>query len=52
MKKTLTTGVLLLVIVLGINAQNTDASQFAKNGVYAEFYVIRPDFSDGFVSVN
>lgn len=52
MKKTLTIGVLLLVIAIVINAQNTDASQFAKNGVYTEFYVIRPDFGDGFVSFN
>jgi len=45
-------GLLLLILANEGKAQKTDASQFAMNGVYTEFYVVRPDFSDGFVSIN
>lgn len=45
-------GLLLLLVVIEGKAQKTDPSQYRMNGVYTEFYVIRPDFSDGFVSIN
>ena len=44
--------ILLLLIVLEINSQNTEYSQIRLNGVYTELYLVRPDFSDGFVSIN
>ena len=45
-------GLLFIIIAQEGNAQKTVASQFAMNGAYTEFYVVRPDFSDGFVSIN
>lgn len=45
--------VLCLALVLGstLNAQNR-SENILRNGVYAEFYLLRHDFSDGFVSLN
>lgn len=34
------------------NAQTNHNSSLNKNGIYAEVYLIRHDFSDGFVSIN
>ena len=33
-------------------SQTTDYSDISRNGVYAEVYILRHDFSDGFVSIN
>lgn len=52
MKSIFFTGILILFIVPEINSQIADPSQISKNGVYAELYLVRHDFSNGFVSVN
>ena len=52
MKKIPFIGLLLLVIAIDSNAQKSDPSQYHMNGVYPEVYVLRPDFTDGFISVN
>jgi len=52
MKKILIIGLLTLLIVQENKAQKTDPSLYRMNGVYTELYLARPDFSDGFVSLN
>jgi hypothetical protein len=39
------------LLLTPVRAQQ-DPPQQSKNGVYAEFYLLRHDFSDGFVSLN
>jgi len=45
-------GILLLFMVFEIKSKNSDSSRICMNGVYAELYLVRPDFSEGFVSIN
>lgn len=52
MKTILINAVLLLLLVPEITAQKKDSQLPGKNGIYAELYVLRHDFSDGFVSIN
>ena len=48
--------ILISSIILFFSAQSfsqtTDYSDIGRNGVYAEVYILRHDFSDGFVSIN
>ena len=43
---------LLFFTIAESSAQTPGRSQAALNGAYAEFYVVRPDFSNGFISLN
>jgi len=52
MKKIFISGILILLIVPEIISQTSDSSQINMNGVYAELYLVRHDFSSGFVSIN
>jgi hypothetical protein len=45
-------GILLLLVVPDTKSQGTEAASRSMNGVYVEFYGLRHDFSEGFVSVN
>ena len=40
-----------MVAGIALKGQNI-SGELSRNGVYAEFYVLRHDFSDGFVSLN
>jgi hypothetical protein len=42
----------MLLLFPAANAQNKDPVKLGRNGVYADLYMLRPDFSDGFVSIN
>jgi len=47
--------IVLVVICCFINeieAQETDFESIRRNGVYVELYLIRHDYSDGFISIN
>ena len=52
MKNIFISGLLFLFIVLESKSQNNDSSHICMNGVYAELYLVRHDFSSGFVSIN
>ena len=52
MKNIVISGILLLLIVHEIRSENTGSSHICINGVYAELYLVRHDFSEGFVSIN
>lgn len=45
-------GLLILILIPDSKSQADDLSQIGRNGIYADLYLIRPDFSDGFVSIN
>jgi hypothetical protein len=52
MKKTALLIASLLFSIILINAQGSEYQQFGRNGIYADVYLVRHDFSDGFVSLN
>ena len=52
MKSILIFGILLLLFLPEVASQSTGSSKTGMNGVYAELYLVRHDFSDGFVSIN
>lgn len=52
MKNVFIIGVLILFIFPEAKSQNDDYTQIKRNGAYVEFYLIRPDFTDGFFIIN
>jgi len=52
MKNIIITGIFIIILGTNIDAQNSEYQQVTKNRIYAEVYLIRHDFSNGFVSVN
>jgi hypothetical protein len=54
MHRSLLTTLLILTCLYSGSSQepNTTATRPGKNGLYAEVYLIRHDFSDGFASLN
>jgi hypothetical protein len=52
MKKLILPTIFMLFLDISGFSQNPDSSSTKKNTVYLEGYLIRPDFSSGFVSIN
>ena len=44
--------ILSLFLIPEVSAQDKDPVKPGRNGVYADLYLARADFSDGFVSLN
>jgi len=52
MKPIILSILIFLAIVVELKAQPTDYTSIGQNGIYAEYYLIRHDFSSGLVSLN
>ncbi len=52
MKLSIITSIILFFFINEGFSQTTDYPDIKKNGIYAEGYLIRHDFSSGFVSIN
>ena len=52
MKEYLLLSFLVLLFIVPTFAQNSNYIEVKKNGLYLETYLIRHDFSEGFVSIN
>lgn len=52
MKILFTSLILLLAFVSEIHSMVADSSRTGMNGIYAETYILRHDFSEGFASLN
>ena len=52
MKIILLCGIFFLLFLIPVNSQHNDLTHLRMNGIYSEVYLVRPDFSSGFVSVN
>ena len=45
-------GFILVLIPLGLKGQSAELSDIKPNAIFVEFYLVRPDFSNGFLSLN
>jgi hypothetical protein len=52
MRRTILTTLLIMICLTACYSQQPTETLPAKNGLYAEVYLIRHDFSEGFVSLN
>ena len=52
MKISILAASIILSFSIQLLSQTNDQSEISRNGIYAEVYILRHDFNDGFASIN